>query len=308
MACDSRQTNDDVHAGYYVVCLIDLLGQKDKLQGWCEWPENGQLTESMWASMRESAGVVLGLRRDLIEHFQLYAMRRLPDEALAMMSDMQRQQWQRHNDIKLSVQQFSDTFVLYSPTADSQGDVLVMPMYAMLATCCLTMLASLAAGVPLRGSIHVGTGLRHQEIGFYGPALAKAHHLEDEVAQYPRILVSSEVVDFVTGPAPRAGDEKVSEWLQGLLATCRDFICRDQDGHTMVDFLGKGMHTIQEGSRPGMITAVTKAYRFACTEAARFKKADSHELAGRYALLRRYIESRLPIWGLGHLTEADDGA
>ena len=46
---------------------------------------------------------------------------------------------------------------------------------------------------------------------------------------------------------------------------------------------------------------------YACAEAARFSEAKNQKLAGRYALLRQYIESRLPIWGLGHLTEAGDG-
>lgn len=61
----------------------------------------------------------------------------------------------------------------------------------------------LAAGVPIRGSLDLNTAIVTSENDIYGSAALEAYRLECEVAQYPRIAVGANVVDFLRATRTR---------------------------------------------------------------------------------------------------------
>ena len=91
-------------------------------------------------------------------------------------------------------------------------------------------------GFCLRGGISVGemywpTDVEDQNI-LLGPAWIEAHKLEDEIAVYPRIVVSKEVFDNLSGvSAEPFGSENISKLKQ-----C---IQKDRDGVYFLDLLNK---------------------------------------------------------------------
>ena len=99
-------------------------------------------------------------------------------------------------------------------------------------------LFSLAAHHPLRAGLDVGVGTRLSTGEVYGSALERAYFLESNLAKYPRILVGDgllEYLDWVSAQAPR------SDFGQLAVLTaqkCRRFVCEDNDGRSMLDFLG----------------------------------------------------------------------
>jgi hypothetical protein len=133
----------------------------------------------------------------------------------------------------------------------------------------------------------------------YGPALARAHKLESRVAQYPRIVIGEELIRYlqmVAGQKATTEEERAHALLAkrslGLLAV-------DDDGCTFLDWLGTD---ISKAFRE-KAELVQTAYKFIIQESVKHKEARNSKLGFRYTLLRNYVESRLPDWGVGLQSE-----
>jgi hypothetical protein len=230
-----------------------------------------------------------------------------------MMNDAERAQYLRQKDFPLGVEQFSDTFVFYAPLGNAEGELLVLPVYAILGACFMAMQMSLAGKVPLRGGIHIGSGLKSPDLSFYGPALAVAHHLENEIAQYPRIVVSSAVAAFVQHTPAPIGCPRIDQWRLDMLQMCRDMLYKDgSDGQVIVDWLGNGARRLHDGEGDDLtISALRKAHDFVGQMATEFEqrsiaenKPNDVKLARRYSLLYQYMLARLPDWGVKFVDDA----
>jgi hypothetical protein len=170
-------------------------------------------------------------------------------------------------------------------------------MYSMLDTCCFMMFDSLADKTPFRGAITIGDGGVLKDDSFYGPALAEAHDLESKIAGYPRVLVSNKVRQFLSDESTYSDDPEIDKAMQSLANTCRSLICQDADGHWIVDFLGKGSAGIFRSTRD-CVNIIKMAYDFVGEQVEQFSQSGNAKLAGRYCVLKKYIESRLPLWGI----------
>ncbi len=285
--------------GSHAVCVIDLLAQKSKLAEWRQIPSEPQPTPEFIRSIRQTAGTILKFQEMFEDFFQKVAATYFP-ALLDSLPREGREIYRRCKECRLNTQQFSDTFVFYSLIPNAYGDVSMVPLYRILTACCMAMTCSLAASIPIRGSVCVGMGVELAEHNFYGPALAEAHHLEDEIAQYPRIVVSPDAVRFLQGNLGFSEHPSIESLMKSLAGTCRSILCHDEDHNIIVDFLGRGIFDIL-GPEPTHVDAVEKAYRFVLSESDRFKQIGDEKLAPRYESLRRYMETRLSIWGLGHL-------
>jgi hypothetical protein len=197
------------------------------------------------------------------------------------------------------MQWFSDTFLFYAPTFNSSGKRFTAPVSYLLMTCCLAMLDSLFYGHPVRGAICVGKGIELTKNNFFGPAFAEAYSLEREVAGYPRVIVSSETLQFVDEVQSQHVDDPISQKMKNLARQCMTFVTRDVDGQYVVDYLGQGIYDYTSPEERDKITGAVRAiYEFVISEWRRFCDESNGKLALRYHLLREYIESRLPLWGI----------
>jgi hypothetical protein len=288
--------------GYHVVCLIDVLGQKEKLAAWPEMPGKGEITPEFLKALKETVGTVLAFRDHFDSLFEQLNKRALPPQLVAMPKKQQ-EIYRRVADCSVRVERFSDTFVFSSRIGNSQKESSVTPMYSILAACCMAMLVSLAGKTPVRGAITVGLGAELEDKSFYGPALAEAHYLESKIADYPRVVVSPSALEFVARGQKYATNPKAAMAMDAIAGACRSLICKDADGHHIVDFLGKGLREILPTATQ-FDSAVRAANDFVRQEVIRFQGSGNSTLAGRYAILQQYLDSRLPIWGLN---PADNG-
>lgn len=281
--------------GYHVVCLIDVLGQKQRLADWPRLPQGGQPRDEFVKAIKQTAGTVLSFREHFIEFFEVTSKCTMPERLAALSKDQQ--EWYRKvKQRRVRVERFSDTFVFSSLILNPHGFVSVIPVYDVLLSCCMAMLVSLAAKVPVRGAVAVGTGAELEDGSFYGPPLAEAHYLEAEVAGYPRVVVSPTVLEFIAPGVIYSSDRLIGSLMSALAGTCRGLITQDVDGLPIVDFLGKRTRELLASDDALYTTAVRNAYEFVRSEAARFRKDGDSKLALRYHLLEKYIEPRLPFW------------
>jgi hypothetical protein len=291
--------------GYYVVCVIDLLGQKDKLKGWVTLPTDGQMTPSFQKALKDTIGGVLRFNESFNNFFEASKQPTHYSAFInANMNGKDRDLYHRLKDDKLGMFQFSDTYVFYAPLATSNGELSVLPVYSILTACCMAMLLSLAAKIPLRGGIHIGTGIKIPELSFYGPALAKAHELESKEAQYPRVVVSDEVFKFVQHTPLPTGSSVNDRWIIKILNHCQEMLAIDgYDGKPFVDWLGTGHRKINGDSMDFKV--LKSAYEFVGQTAEEFEKRfkttkdpNCEKLSKRYSVLYSYLCARLPELGI----------
>ena len=145
------------------------------------------------------------------------------------------------------------------------------------------------AGVHLSGW-HRGPGIAGEFFKgeVYGPALYHAHRLESEVAQYPRIVVGSALVDYIKNETLRPLEHEAAELIRGMAKRCLKLLCVDLDGVTILDYAGAA----SRGMFPTLQSSIEPAIEFATREWQRFQKEGNHKLAGRYFMLINYLRSR----------------
>jgi len=280
----------------HALCILDFLGQRNRLAEWANLDmDNPHVPQPC---IKKTAGTVLAFQ-ELVDTFLAeFEKPSRVEGAVQSLSPEKQDVLTRCKDCRLGTQQFSDTFVFYAPTTNSRGDVSAGAIYRILTACCMTMLVSLAAKAPVRGSICVGLGVELDEHNFYGPVLAEAYHIESELAQWPRVLVSKSAARFINFLTNKEGNDDLTKIMRLLGNICASMICQDCDGQLMVDFLGKGIQDICNGKPSELTSTVKMSYEFVRSEADRFRKDKNAKLALRYHLLQQYIESRLPLWGL----------
>ena len=306
-----------VNIQYYFVLLIDVLGQQQHLSRWNSLPEDGKITPELLEAVRKSAGVVAKLRRDLEVFFRAWldAPRTSVDHQQAMLAlplGASRASYQSMSDSRHTVAHFSDTFVVYTPVTTSHGDWSVRALYSLLGCACMLSLLYLARRTPLRGAICIGAGAEFPEIGFYGPALAEAHHLEASTAAHPRIIVSANLRKFVRSLPKRKGEPNLDKAIHGMFERCGTLVAEDTDGECILDYLGAASRELFPGPTPpkrDSIKLVRAAYDFVIEEGARLSKAaiaepsdENKNLAERYALLKDYFDQHVENWGITRIS------
>jgi hypothetical protein len=127
--------------GYHVVCLIDVLGQKQKLDKWKMPPESGKLTPEFITALKDTAGAVLGYREHFRTFFTQFASVPIHEKFKALPRELM-EKYRRAKDCRVVVERHSDTLVFSASIASIEGDALVGAVYPVLGACCMAMLVS----------------------------------------------------------------------------------------------------------------------------------------------------------------------
>ena len=160
------------------------------------------------------------------------------------------------------------------------------------------MLTSLASKHALRGGVDVGLATEIAAGEIYGTALERAYLLECQSAQYPRILVGDELWKYLSAALVRFEADAAPEAriVKAIVQKIIQLISTDTDGKRILDYLGP---VLKELMKPGDVKIMVQpAYDFVVAEQERFSSMADKKLGERYALLRRYFESRLHQFGL----------
>jgi len=275
--------------GYHLVAYLDVQGQRDKFRG-LRLPKNPEEAAAVGEVLRQTAGFVLELRQAFDDQFERF-------EAGATST------MKRHTEqpVRPKFVGFSDSFIASVPLRNDAGDLLpIVTGFSALSAAAVVMMLSLANNHPLRGGIDVGlaTKIGPQEI--YGWALGSAYVLESEEAGYPRIVIGDELWGYFNAALAnfRAQATPAAQALAAITERMMGLIATDTDGKRILDYLGQTMvqHAGPGGGQKDVL--VRRAYDFVLAEQKRIVEKKNSKLIPRYEALRRYVESRVPLWGI----------
>jgi len=142
-------------------------------------------------------------------------------------------------------------------------------------------------GLLLRGAVTIGMLERTYGV-LFGPGIISAYELEREQAQFPRIVVDSDLIEALkTTPLLRAHPYKEEmEYIS-------KFIKRDDDGVIFIDYLGGMQDEVREPEDYFDVLEVHK--KFIETNIAKFKK--KKKVLSKYLWLTKYhnavVQARL---------------
>jgi hypothetical protein len=301
----NASSEEEIAYGYYVVAVIDILDQKREMEKQERIPQGNEDKSRFIESRRKTLDTVKFVRAGIRRFYEKYSA---PPESRAKyhsLSAEHKEEFRRLKDVRLCIQSFSDTVIIYSPLLNSYGELTTRGVFGILCSCASMMQLGLATRIALRGGIEISSGTEIDGKEIYGLALASAHKLEEHVAQYPRIVVGQQLRDYLVQLIKESKGSVGDQINTARAEICLRMLAIDSDGVRFVDFLGKEVKGIF-GDEQGEL--VREGLRFVTHEHKRFQAevqkpltrtpAEAQKLALRYALLRSYYMDRIRIWGV----------
>jgi hypothetical protein len=272
-----------------IVAFLDVMGQKEKLLQ-LKMPRTPEETIATQEVLKDTAGFILRLREVYQQNYDSFqsGLKSLPPYAKTMPQ----------------LVCFSDSFVSSVSLALEDKTKMLGPVvgsYSTVSAAGAAMLTSLASWHPLRGGIDVGLGVRFPSKEPYGAALVRGSILEGRKAQWPRILIGTELWNFLSSThsaTAKAADadgratHAVAEKLMKRIAI------DPEDNLRILDYLGEGVAADAREKEKVGSSMVAPAYRFVLEQQDYWWLVGDAEREARYAKVRRYFESRLPLWGI----------
>lgn len=281
----SQVEPSDFFIGYYALAFIDILNQKEKLSKITKLPENEQEELEFIQQWKDTLGVVRGFRNTFDQFFTAYG-----DENITIptASREERDFIRRCTRVEIRRESFSDTMIYYSSVKDGPNQLGISAIHSLFAGCSAAFLLTLSMGFTCRGGIEVDIAGELGAGDLYGPALYKAHHLESEDADYPRIAVGEGLMQFIGTEMSRSGQDQRDAVRRGIAGICREWIVRDVDGIHILDYAGK----TAKNALAEIGSYIDPSIAFVESEWQRFRSEHNTKLAGRYFLLRNYLANR----------------
>jgi hypothetical protein len=233
----------------YLVAIIDVLGQRSKLRK-IEVPQSDSPEAHQMAlkSLQDTAGVILKLRKAFQSGFEPYKtpgpmVQSLPEQAKKKAIELLR------NEIRY--QYFSDSIVISLPiTAKNDGCTDIIGIHQCLFTLCSVFIGCLSEGCPIRGGVDIGPCIQmpDNENEVYGAALEKAHYLESKIADYPRIAIGKDLLDYILLIENIENQSEFGLLAKKFASDTKNLIIGDSNGRFYLDILSKEILQYFEGT------------------------------------------------------------
>ena len=272
--------------GHHLVAFLDVLGQREAFRR-LRLPKTPEEHISVQEVMRSTVGFVSNLRTLFLKELD------------AFEAGMSNPIVTGGKTLRPDFFAFSDSFI--TSVALKDDDEFLKPpvlIFATLSSASLLMASSLASKHALRGGIDVGLGTEMGTGEIYGTALERAYLLESRQAEYPRIMIGDEFWRYLSSciEAFENVNNQRAKAMIGIIQKAMELTTEDTDGKRILDYLGPGIVNLAAPDHANNM--VKPAYQFVIDQHAYWLSRGDAKLAGRYAILRQYFESRLPLWGL----------
>lgn len=287
---------ETINIGYYFVAIIDIVGQRDKLEQLISLPRSAAEIKHTKRLLQETSQYVKELRKQFNSFF--FAKRK-PTGLLDHLSPEQRKFLEQRKQKIIWCKGFSDSYVITIPCwYEARPGVHIGSIYECLYGLSTLSVWALAMHKPIRGGveIHLGTEIEKQEV--YGPVTVRAYNLESEKAKYPRVVIGEGLLNHLNGVEKRCLNDLDGQHTLINIKNCRELITTDIDGRPILDFMGEGVKSVPF---EGQSQVVSDAYHFVISQENRFLEAGNDHLGMYYSKLRAYCESRLSLWGINPL-------
>lgn len=283
------ESTDTLIFGHYLVAFVDLLGQRVKLKKFSSIPTGQNKTEhqEFVALVKDTIGAVDDLQQTTRTFFNQFGK---SEEAnlLHRFPGLR-----KYDKTTIKFQHFSDGLVIYVPLMEDEGYSPAKSVYAALAACGMLCLIGLAKKRPVRIGVAIGIAAELRENELYGKAVADAYEAESFVAQYPRVVVTNEVLDYLKQKANKQCDKNdIGCQLQSSTAQqCLSMLSPDFDGRFIVNYLGGFFRDHLQAGVDDDLNHI--AYEYVSEELTRQQEKQDTKLAFRYSLLHGYFSENL---------------
>jgi hypothetical protein len=277
---------------YEAVLLYDVLGQSSRLREIKNLPVTASELSSVTALLQETAGTVMRLRDDMRQYYDNVVQ---PTSSLESLPPEHRKLFEDTRKVKLTIRNFSDLTIANVPLIERTGSNIPMTsVFALIGAAASMVLVSLARGTPIRGAIDVGLAINLEGDEIYGPILDRVYRDESEIADWPRIVVGPNLIDYLDTVVQGEENDILSVISAGLARTCQKLISYDNDGRAIVDYLGPGMKKYLGATLP--VEVVENALNFAEREQHKFDECGNSKLSDRYAQVVEFCHQRMTYW------------
>ena len=291
-------------APLYCVAYLELLEQEEKLDEMATIPLSDPLSERLKDIVNDTIDEVPHIR-EFIKTF-LEPSRKTHIDISSWVTELQNEFREIfHSNITIRV--FGYSIILYIPV-ERTYPLPVTEIYSIIR--CAATFSILLPNFEhlLRGGISLHWGSTFQNGDIYGPAYYEAYHLAHDVAEYPRILVSYKLIDYLTRceaidplEFPVGVKRGYAATEKGFASVCKRYICSDID-QFYIDYLGYAIiYNYKEEGMYSLFSSIVKNnYSYIQREIARsIVKGDIDYIIKRAKLFKRlkyYYDIRRLIW------------
>ena len=279
-----RESEKNVAIGYYAILYMDVLNQSEKLSKVDRLPETDEGRESFITLLKDTYGVIDGFER----LFESYLSQTRSRTAPSNIPKAYRETFKRVVGGAIGKTLLSDSMLYYVSLNEGKGAVPTIRILDLMYAASAVIGGGLAAGHPSRGGFDVGIAATLPRVGIYGHGLCKAYALESQAAQYPRIAIGSELLDYLSASSRNPNQNQESDLTRVFAKRCLSLVYVDTDGVPALDFAGKAIRELY----PDWKNVISEAVVYAKSELERFKKEANDKLASRYSRLMNYLIDR----------------
>lgn len=291
-----KNNSDQIEYHNYVVTFLDVLGQREvfkPLQRFKLIEHSEEFKETLQSIHVDSAYYVKSLRESFVDFFNRQTADRpipigVPIDKIEMFKEM------RKSNMKYKT--FSDSMLFFASLKTDRFHCQAMnSVLTMLTATGGLLLATLAEKKVYRAGIDIGIGIEIEDNEVYGPAIFRAYDLENEIAQWPRIVVGEALINYLNDlikkypqvPNQTKEDLEICEkWADYCLKSLK----KDIDGHIILDYLGENFSSgLKEALGDKFKAFFDLAFAFVQSEYLRFKELKDTKMSQRYYLLHQYF-------------------
>jgi len=281
---------------YYLVASVDVLAQKEAFKGIDYLPTDKKSEEKLIEAHKETVLFIEALREGFKNYFDRYSedsesIVKVPEEKKAKFDEIRK-------STLIKYQFFSDSMLAFIPLETKEYHAnAVIGVYGVLGGCGGMLMLSLSKKKAFRVGIDVGLGIELKNGDVYGPALIKAYKLESEMAKYPRIVIGSELINYLKNLSNKeeqflGQDKEDIEACKIMADCCLKMIVTDLDGLPILDYLGDEFRNKFYNKINYSQEIIRKAYEFVEKEYNKQREYGNNKLALRYYLLHNYFRTR----------------
>lgn len=278
----------------YCLGFIDLLGQRDATKGQRLLPilKSEDDKKKFQATVRKSIGSIDRLQKDAETMLGAIGGGRAKSPLRKRLSKKEQKMWDKMQVTRINKQRWSDGFAAFVCLGDQEVSCPMNGIFEIFAMCGSLCFLGLAAKKPIRGAIDIAWGVELHLGELYGPVVARAYELESETAQYPRIVVGSQVVHYLQSFLTEPTKDKFMKFNQTLARLCLNMLAHDVDGVNILHYLGNAFRdSITQTQHPELYD---KAHEFVREQLRMHQEAGDSKLAFRYAHLAYYFQAHQP--------------
>jgi len=285
---------------HYLVAFIDILGQKEAFYGIDRLPQTKEEEQKLIKAHSETVLFIEELWGWFEDYFKTY---KEVGESQFKVPEAKKEQFDEMRKVILKHTRFSDCIQAFVPLqSEKYHSPRMNGIFGILGACGGMLLLSFARKKPFRAGIDIGIATELTTGEAYGPGFFNAYALESKIAQYPRIVIGDQLINYLMNLSnknqqlPNQVVEDI-ELCKIMADNCRGMIVRDLDGYPILDYLGDKFadnftENLSEESKEKMPEIFNLAFNFIESEYKRRRDARDRKLASRYFMLYNYFKAK----------------